>query len=178
MKVNREIRAPKVRLIDHTGKQVGIVSTREAMSMAEEQGLDLVEVVPNASPPVCKVINYGKFRYDQTKKDKENKKAQHQVKLKEIKFKPNIDQHDFTFKVNHARQFLEKGFKVKFTCMYRGREMAHQDVGHKLFERVCEELEEIAQVEGPKKMMGRILSMVLAPGAKKKGALSRKNEKE
>ena len=155
-------------MIDQDGKQAGIMSSRDALALAEREGLDLVEVVPTATPPVCKVINYGKFRYDQTKKEKEGKKAQHQVKVKEIKFKPNIDVHDFNYKVNHAKQFLEKGFKVKVTCMFRGREMAHQDVGKSLFERLVEVLEEVAQPEGPRKMMGRILSMVLAPSIAKK----------
>lgn len=144
------------------------MSSREALTLAEKEGLDLVEVVPGSTPPVCKVINYGKFRYDQTKKEKEGKKTQHQVKVKEIKFKPNIDVHDFECKANHARQFLEKGFKVKVTCMFRGREMAHQSVGASLFEKLVTMLDDVAQPEGPRKMMGRILSMVLAPGVSKK----------
>src|SRR5438552_806642 len=115
LKVNREIRAPKVRVISHTGEQVGIISLYEALAMAEEQGLDLVEIVPTSNPPVCKVMNFGKFRYDQSKREKESKKAQHQIKVKEIKLKPNIDLHDLETKTRHARDFLSGGNKVKIT---------------------------------------------------------------
>lgn len=168
MKVNREIRASKVRLINHLGEQVGIVSLQEAMALADEAGLDLVEVVPGASPPVCKIINYGKFRYDQTKREKESKKAQHQVKIKEVKIKPNIDPHDFDTKLRHAREFIEKGHKVKITCTFRGREMMHPEFGEKLLRKMCDTLEDIATPEVPQKMLGRILTIVLAPGGKKK----------
>ncbi len=168
MKVNREIRAPKVRVISHLGEQVGVISLGEALAMAEEQGLDLVEIVPGSSPPVCKIINFGKFRYDQTKREKESKKAQHQVKVKEIKFKPNTDDHDVETKLRHARDFLDKGNKVKVTCTFRGREMAHTEIGEKLMEKFCADLEDVAMVESPMKLMGRMLIAVLAPGAKKK----------
>lgn len=168
MKVNREIRAPRVRVISHTGEQIGIIALYEALAKAEEVGLDLVEVVPTSSPPVCKIMNYGKFRYDQTKREKESKKAQHQVKVKEIKLKPNIDTHDLETKVRHARAFLEKGNKVKLSLFFRGREMMHVDHGEKVMRQVCEDLEDIAVVEAPPKMLGRTLGAVLAPGAKKK----------
>lgn len=127
MRINRQIRAQQVRLIGPDGNQVGVVTLSEAFKLADEHGLDLVEISPNAQPPVCKVIDYGKFRYDQTKRDRESKKAQHQIKVKEVKLKPNIDEHDFQFKLRRARQFLEKGNKVKVTCMFRGREMAHPE---------------------------------------------------
>jgi translation initiation factor IF-3 len=171
LKVNREIRAPKVRVISHTGEQVGVLQLYEALAMAEAADLDLVEIVPgsNSNPiPVCKVINYGKYRYDQTKREKENKKAQHQIKIKEIKIKPNINDHDLETKIRHARDFISKGNKVKVTCTFRGREMMHPEIGHKQMSRVCESLEDVSTPEAPPKMLGRMLSTVLAPGAKKK----------
>ncbi|MFI0435435.1 MAG: translation initiation factor IF-3 [Parachlamydiaceae bacterium] len=168
MKVNREIRAPKVRLISHTGEQAGVVPLYEALAMAEEQGLDLVEIVPGSSPPVCKVMNFGKFRYDQSKREKENKKASHQIKVKEVKLKPNIDIHDLETKTKHAREFLTSGNKVKITCTFRGREMMHPEIGEKIVQKMCQDLEDISIAESPAKMMGRMLLVVLAPGAKKK----------
>lgn len=168
MKVNREIRAPKVRVISQTGEQIGVLSLYEALAKAEQDGLDLVEIVPGSNPPVCKIMNFGKFRYDQTKREKESKKAQHQVKVKEIKLKPNIDTHDFDTKLRHAREFIVKGNKVKITCTFRGREMAHPEIGEKLVRKMCDDLEEIAMSETPPKMFGRMLSVVLAPGGKKK----------
>jgi len=168
LKVNREIRAPKVRVISHTGEQVGIVPFFEALAMAEEQGLDLVEIVPGSTPPVCKVMNYGKFRYDQSKREKENKKATHQIKVKEVKLKPNIDAHDLETKTRHARDFLTSGNKVKVTCTFRGREMMHPEIGEKIVREMCQHLEDISMAESPPKMMGRMLLVVLAPNIKKK----------
>jgi translation initiation factor IF-3 len=147
---------------------VGIIAIYEALAMAEEQGLDLVEIVPGSVPPVCKIMNFGKFRYDQSKRDKENKKAQHQIKVKEIKLKPNIDEHDLQTKARHARDFLVAGNKVKITCTYRGREMMHTEYGEKIVRELCQTLEDVATAESPPKMMGRMLLVVLAPGAKKK----------
>ena len=115
MRINKEIRAPKVRVIGSDGKQVGVITPFEAMKIAESEGLDLVEISPNAEPPVCKIIDYGKYRYQQTKKEKESKKSQHQIKVKEIKVKPNINQHDLDIKLKHTREFIEKGCKVKIT---------------------------------------------------------------
>lgn len=168
MKVNREIRAPRVRVISQTGEQVGVLALYEALAMAEQDGLDLVEISSGAVPPVCKIMNYGKFRYDQTKREKENKKAQHQVKVKEIKIKPNIGTHDLETKMQHAREFLTKGNKVKITCTFRGREMAHPEVGEKLMMKLCSDLEDLATAESPLKMLGRMLIVILAPGVKKK----------
>lgn len=168
MKINREIRAPRVRLISDTGQQIGVVQLHEALRMAEDVAMDLVEMVSTSTPPVCKIMNYGKFRYDQTKREKESKKAQHQVKVKEVKLKPNIDEHDLDTKLRHARDFLSKGNKVKLTCMFRGREMAHPEFGHKVVQKLCESLEDVAIVEAPAKMFGRLLTVVLAPGTKKK----------
>lgn len=168
MRVNRQIRVPKVRLIGPDGSQVGIVPVEEAFEMAEKAGLDLVEIVETAKPPVCKVIDYGKYRYDQTKREKESKKAQHQVKVKEVKVKPNIDDHDLETKIRRARDFVSKGFKVKVTCMFRGRENAHPEIGEAVVRRVCESLEDIATADAPAKRMGRMLIIVLSPGARKK----------
>ncbi len=168
MKVNREIRAPKVRVIGHDGEQIGILSLYEALTKAEDLGLDLVEIVPGSTPPVCKIINFGKFRYDQSKREKESKKSQHQIKVKEIKLKPNIDVHDLETKTRHAREFLSDGNKVKITCTFRGREMMHPEIGDKIVRDMCQSLEDISTAESPAKMMGRMLLVVLAPGAKKK----------
>lgn len=147
---------------------MGIIALYEALAMAEEQGLDLVEIVPGSNPPVCKIMNFGKFRYDQSKREKENKKAQHQIKVKEIKLKPNIDVHDLETKTRHARDFLASGNKVKVTCTFRGREMMHPEIGEKIVREMCQELEDVSTPESPPKMMGRMLLVVLAPGSKKK----------
>ena len=168
MKVNREIRAARVRVIGPTGEQIGVIPLYEALEKAEQAGLDLVEVVSGSVPPVCKIINYGKFRYDQTKREKENKKAQHQVKVKEIKIKPNIDDHDLETKTKHARKFLLDGDKVKVTCAFRGREIVRPERGKVHIDKICEDLGDISMVESPPKMLGKILSLVLAPGVKKK----------
>ena len=169
MRVNKDIRVPRVRVISHTGEQLGVLPLYEALDIAAKAGLDLVEISPGATPPVCKVINYGKYRYDQTKREKENKKAQHQIKVKEVKLKPNIDEHDFQTKLRHAREFVSKGNKVKITCTFRGREMMHAQIGEKLLKRMCDDLDETvgAQSETPPKQFGRMLSVVLAPGPKK-----------
>lgn len=168
MKVNREIRAPRVRVIGPTGEQIGIIPLYEALQRAEEAGLDLVEVVAGAVPPVCKIINYGKLRYDQTKRAKENKKMQHQAKIKEIKIKPNIDEHDLETKIKHARKFLGEGDKVKVTCTFRGREIVRPEQGRRHIDKICESLEDVGMVEAPPKLLGKMLSIVLAPGARKK----------
>lgn len=168
MRVNREIRVPRVRVIDQNGNQVGVLPTHQALTLAEEEGLDLVEIAPNVDPPVCKIVDYGKFRYQQTKKEKESKKAQHQVKVKEVKLKPNTDEHDLLTKARKAREFLGEGDKVRVTCVFRGREMQHREFGQKVIDLFCEELADVSSVEEPAKMMGRFLSTVLAPGAKAK----------
>lgn len=170
MRINREIRAPKVRVIDKDGEQLGVLLLGEAILKAEQSGLDLVEIAPTAEPPVCKIIDYGKFRYQLTKKEKESKKAQHQVKVKEVKVKPNTDEHDLVTKLKHAREFIVKGNKVRITCMFRGREMMHPEFGERIVHRMCDDLADIAAAESPPKMLGRSLSVVLAPGARKKPA--------
>jgi translation initiation factor IF-3 len=157
-----------VRVIDKDGGQLGVLTLAEALQQAELVGLDLVEISATAEPPVCKIVDFGKFRYQQTKKEKENKKAQHQVKVKEVKVKPNTDEHDVATKLRHARDFILKGNKVRITCTFRGREMMHTEFGEKVVRHMCEELSDIAAPESPLKMLGRSLSVVLAPGAKKK----------
>ncbi|MBN1915036.1 MAG: translation initiation factor IF-3 [Parachlamydiales bacterium] len=168
MKVNRAIRAPTVRVIGPDGAQLGIMGSKDALKRAESMGLDLVEVASNTTPPVCRIIDYGKYRYQQTKKEKESKKAQHQIKVKEIKVKPNIDVHDFQTKEKRAREFIEKGLKVRVTCMFRGREMLHMDLGTKVMQKMCEDLSDVASVEMPMKQMGRMITLVLSPMSKKK----------
>ncbi|NGX63866.1 MAG: Translation initiation factor IF-3 [Candidatus Anoxychlamydiales bacterium] len=168
MRINRQIRATKVRLISKEGKQVGVLTITDALKLAEEEDLDLVEIAPNANPPVCKIIDYGKYKYQQIKKEKESKKAQHQVKIKEIKFKPNIDTHDFLTKEKHAKEFIEKGYKVRVVCTFRGREMLHVELGEKIIKRLIEDLQDIAAVEAPIKLMGKNMSTVLAPIGKKR----------
>lgn len=172
MKVNKQIRASKVRVIDSEGRQVGIINIARALQLAEEEGLDLVEIAPQAEPPVCKIIDYGKFRYQQTKKEKESKKSQHQAKLKEIKMKPNIDEHDFMVKVKRARDFILKGDKVRVTCVFRGREILHSDLGQKIIAKFCLLLEDVSGKEHEPKMLGKSLSLVLAPLGKKRNIRS------
>jgi len=168
LRINREIRAPRVRVIDKDGGQLGVLTLSEALIRAEEVGLDLVEISASSDPPVCKIIDFGKFRYQQTKKEKEGRKSQHQVKVKEVKVKPNTDEHDLQVKIKHAREFVTKGNKVRITCMFRGREMMHPEFGERVVQRMCDDLSDIASAESPPKMMGKSLSVVLAPGAKKK----------
>lgn len=167
MRTNREIRADKLRVITESGEQLGILTLREALMKAEEMGLDLVEIAPSAKPPVAKIIDYGKLRYHQAKKEKESKKAQVQIKVKEIKLKPNIDKHDFHTKVKHAREFLLKSNKVRISIMFRGREMLHIDLGQKVVKQFCEELSDISTVEATPKLMGRTMTTVLAPSGKR-----------
>lgn len=167
MRINREIRAPKLRVISESGEQLGILLLREAMEKAEQAGLDLVEIAPTAVPPVAKIIDYGKFRYHQAKKEKEGKKAQVQIKVKEVKLKPNIDTHDYDTKVKHAREFLIKGNKVRLNIVFRGREMLHIDLGAKVVKQFCEDLADVSVIESTPKLMGRTMTTILAPGGKR-----------
>jgi translation initiation factor IF-3 len=167
LRINREIRADKLRVITEDGEQLGILSFREALARAEEMGLDLVEIAPTAKPPVAKIIDYGKYRYNQEKKEKENKKAQVVIKVKEIKLKPNIDTHDLQTKLKHAREFLQKGNKVRISIMFRGREMLHIDLGEKVVRQFCEDLSDISTIEAYPKLLGRTMTTVLAPGGKR-----------
>jgi translation initiation factor IF-3 len=165
-RINNRIRAPQVRLIDDEGGQLGIVQLREALAIAEERGLDLMEVAPNAVPPVCRIVDYGKFRYEQTKKDREARKNQKQAELKEVRLKPKTDDHDLEVKAKQARKFLLSGDKVKFTVRFRGREIFHPDIGREMLEQMAEELRDVAIVEQRPLMEGRALSLMLAPSAK------------
>ncbi|WP_336055497.1 translation initiation factor IF-3 [Nitratireductor sp. CH_MIT9313-5] len=160
---NREIRVPRVQLIDDEGNNRGVVPTDEALRIAQDAGLDLVEVSPNAEPPVCKITDLGKLKYQSQKKAAEARKKQKTVEIKEIKMRPNIDTHDYEVKLKAARRFFEAGDKVKVTLRFRGREMAHMELGMKLLNRVREEVEEIAKVEAEPKLEGRQMMMVLAP---------------
>ena len=164
------IRVKEVSLIGLDGEQMGVYSTQQALSMAQEQDLDLVEVSPLANPPVCRVMDYGKFKYKQSKRAHEAKKNQKIVHVKEVKFRPNTDQHDYDFKLKHARRFLEAGDKVKVVIFFRGREIVHRENGQKLLGRVNQDLEELAQVEQASKQEGRTLCMIFAPKALKKKA--------
>jgi translation initiation factor IF-3 len=166
LRFNNRIRAREVRLIDEEGNQVGIVALRDAQQMAEERGFDLVEVAPNAVPPVCRIMDYGKFRYEQSKKEREARKHQKQFELKEVRLKPKTDDHDIDVKAKQARKFLLAGDKVKFTLRFRGREIFHPDIGLEMLERMAEDLRDVAVVEQKPLMEGRVLSLLLAPGAK------------
>jgi translation initiation factor IF-3 len=162
------IRAQSVRVIDENGEQKGILPTVEAIRLARERGLDLVEISPGADPPVCKILDFGKFRFEQGKKQRESKKKQKQVKLKEMRMQPKIDEHDLSFKVKHIREFLADGSKVKVTVRFRGREMAHKELGRNVLDRVLERLEDAFVLESPPKMEGRFMSLMIAPGTKAK----------
>jgi translation initiation factor IF-3 len=163
IRVNERIRIAEVRLVDHEGTQVGVVPTAEARRIAEEVGLDLVEVAPTARPPVCRIMDFGKYKYEQAKKAKESKKKQHTVCLKEMRYRPKIEEHDFQFKTRHVRAFLEEGNKVRCFVLFRGRERAHTEFGRKVLERVALVLVDVAQVESFPTLEGRSMNMVLAP---------------
>jgi len=167
LRVNERIRIPEVRLIDDKGEQRGIVPLREALGIAKDVGLDLVEVSPNAKPPVCKLLDYGKYKFEQEKKGKESKRKQKAVRLKEIRMQPKIDIHDLKFKAKHVKEFLESGFKVKVTIRFRGRELAHTELGKDVLFRVLDLLEDGYQVEKNPTMEGRFMSMMLSPKSKK-----------
>ena len=152
-----------MRLIDESNNQVGVVPIEEAKNRAFEAGLDLVEVSPNAEPPVCRIMDYGKFLYQQKRKTKENQKKQHVVTLKEIRLRPKIDEHDREIKVSHAAKFIEKGHKVQFTMQFRGREMTHVEQGYQIMDEIVQTLQESAKIERPAQMLGRRITMVLAP---------------
>jgi len=152
-----------VRLIGPDGDQLGIVPTDQALEKAREHGLDLVEVAPTSRPPVCRILDYGKFKYELAKKDRLARKKQHSFHLKEMRYRPKIDQHDFDFKTKHVREFLEAGSKVKVFVMFRGREMAHTEFGRKILDRVAEQLLEISMIENQPKLEGRTMTMVLSP---------------
>lgn len=163
IRVNDQIRISPVRLIDERGAQVGIVSIEEARDRAGRVGLDLVEVAPAARPPVCRLMDYGKYKYNAARKAKEAKKKQHHIQIKEVKFRPGIEHHDYDFKLRHARRFLAEGNKVKLTMMFRGRQLSHPEIGLEVLKRVTADLEEVSKIETRPVREGRTMTMVLAP---------------
>jgi translation initiation factor IF-3 len=162
-RINEEIGVMRVRLVDERGNMVGIVPRNEALTMAADAGLDLVEIAPNADPPVCKILDFGKFKYEEQKKKNEARKKQKIIEVKEIKLRPSIDDHDYEVKMRSMNKFIEEGDKVKVTMRFRGRELAHQELGMNVLMRVREDLGEIAKVEQMPRMEGRQMTMVVAP---------------
>ena len=155
VRINDQIRISPIRLIDEMGEQVGIVALEDARQRAEEKALDLVEVAPDARPPVVRMMDYGKFKYEQARADRAAKKKQHTIHVKEVKFRPGIEEHDYDFKMRHARRFLEEGNKVKLTMMFRGRQVTHPELGLQVLSRVTEDLQDIAKVEAHPSFEGR-----------------------
>ena len=158
--INEQIRDREVRVVSATGEQLGIMSSRDAFKLAQEAGLDLVKIAPTARPPVCKIIDYGKFRYEQARKEKEAKKKQKTVEIKEVRLSPNIDENDLNTKAGAARKFITKGNRVKVTLRFRGREMAHVQSSKVILDEFAKRLEDVAVVEKPPKMEGRSLTML------------------
>jgi len=167
VRINRMIRVPQVRVIDAEGNQMGVLATKDALAAAETAGLDLVEIAPTANPPVCRIMDYGKYKYQLSKKAKEAKKKQTVISLKEIKLRGKTEEHDFQFKVRNIKRFLDDGDKVKVLIMFKGREITHTDLGMGMLKRVAEELKDMAVIEAPPKLEGRSMSMVVAPAPQK-----------
>src|SRR6187551_1159957 len=163
IRVNRQIRISPVRVIGHDGAQLGIMETEKAMALAEEHGLDLVEVAATARPPVVRVMDFGKFKFEEAKRARIAKKKQHVIQLKEVKYRPGIDEHDFATKTRHARRFLEEKNKVKVTLMFRGRQIAHPELGVAVVDRVATDLADVAKIESEPKMEGKSMTMILTP---------------
>jgi translation initiation factor IF-3 len=163
LRVNRMIRFSPLRVIAPDGEQLGIMTVDEALAAAEQRGLDLVEVAPLARPPVCRIMDFGKFKFEQAKAARAAKKKQRSIDLKEIKFRPGIDEHDFAFKTRHAREFLAEGNKVKVTMMFRGRQMAHPELGKDVLDRVAEALAEVGKVEQEARLEGKNMTMLMTP---------------
>jgi translation initiation factor IF-3 len=162
-RINERIRAPEIRLIGADGENVGVVTPERALTMAEEAGLDLVEISPNATPPVCKIMDFGKFKYETQKKEAEARKKQKIIEIKEVKFRPGTDTHDYDVKMRSVQKFLENGDKVKITLRFRGREMAHQELGRDLLERIAEDVKEYGKIENMPKLEGRQMVMMIGP---------------
>lgn len=163
-RVNQEIRVAEVRVIDSDGRQLGVMPTRQAISLAMDKNLDLIEVAPNAEPPVCRIGDFGKFIYERARREREARKAQKTTEVKEIRLRPKTGEHDLGYKLKDARRFLERGDKVRLRMIFRGREMAHMDMGRDIIMRLAAELGEVSTVEQPPSLEGRALSVVLAPG--------------
>ena len=166
-RINERIRVPEVRVIDEVGQQLGIMSPRRALDIARERGLDLIEVAPQAHPPVCRIMDYGKWKYEQSKREKEAHKKQVHRDLKTIKLAPDTAEHDLQTMIRHAEEFLSKGHKVRLQCQFRGREMAHTELGQQRLERIAQAVSEIGQVESHPSMQGRQMSMTIAPRPEK-----------
>lgn len=177
MRINERIRAPQIRVVGPEGDALGVMDVRSAINIAREQGMDLVEVAPNADPPVCKIIDYGKFQYEQKKKAHEQKKKQTTITVKEIKFRPSTDDHDYGYRVKRAREWLLGGDKVRATIWFRGREMAHRDLGARILERVEHDLEDVADVEQRPKMEGNQMFLIMAPNRTKQAKLEKNDDK-
>jgi translation initiation factor IF-3 len=161
-RVNHMIRVPEVRVINSDGEQLGVMPTDKAREIADEQGLDLVEVSPTAAPPVCRITDYGKYKYEKAKRERQSKKKQHTIQVKEIKLRPKTEEHDYQFKKRHAEEFLEKAQKVKFTVIFRGRELDHKDMGARILQRMQEDLAHVGVVERPAQFEGRLMTMYMA----------------
>ena len=174
LRINGEIHIREVRVTSATGEQLGIMPTREAMRLAEEQHLDLVEVAPKARPPVCRIMDFGKYRYEQQKREKEARKKQKVITIKEVKLRPNIEQHDYEVKLKHAMRFLGEGNKVKVTIMFRGRELSHPELGQEILDRVAEDLKDSIIVDRKPKLEGRNIIMIVAPKAASKNGGQKK----
>lgn len=177
LRINEEIRIREVRVTSASGEQLGIMPTREAMRLAEEQHLDLVEVAPKAKPPVCRIMDFGKYRYEQQKREKEAKKKQKVITIKEVKLRPHIEQHDFDVKLKNAVRFLGEGNKVKVTIMFRGRELSHPELGKEVLGRVAEVLGDSVSIERGAKLEGKNMTMIVAPKAQKASKKERKQPK-
>lgn len=167
LRTNEAIKVREVRLVGEDGEQLGIIPTLEALKMAQDNGLDLVEVAPQAKPPVCRILNYGKFKFEQEKKNRESRKKQKLVKMKEVRMQPKIEIHDLDFKTKHIADFLEQGSKVKVTIRFRGRELAHTELGRVVLDKILDRLEVPFAVDRRPAMEGRFMSMILSPGNRK-----------
>ena len=167
MRINDEIRIREVRVTDENGESLGIMQTKDALKLAEDRHLDLVEVAPKARPPVCKIMDFGKYRYEQQKRDKEARKKQKVVTVKEVKLRPNIEQHDFDVKLKNAQRFIEEGNKVKVTIMFRGRELSHPELGNEVLDKIAKALGDTVSVERAAKLEGKNMTMILSPKAQK-----------
>jgi translation initiation factor IF-3 len=161
--INWDIKAPEVRVIDPDGKQVGVLPVKEAIRLSEERGLDLVEVAPNSQPPVCRIMNYGKYKYQQSKRTQEARKHQTVIRIKEVKVRPRTEEHDFQFKLRHVKRFLDEGNKVKISLLFRGREIAHPEFGKELLNRFIEGVKDVMVIEQSPRLEGRNMVMILAP---------------
>jgi translation initiation factor IF-3 len=171
-RINERIRVPEVRVIDEEGQQLGVMETRDAVRLARERGLDLVEVAANAEPPVCRITDFGKFQYEAKKKANEAKKKQVVITVKEVKFRPGTDEHDYNYRMKHARDWLKDGDKVKATIWFRGREMAHRELGARILEKLESDLADVGEVEARPRMEGNQMFIILAPKRAKSGSSS------